>query len=134
MSSFLNFSVEFRVSFIYYFKRKRYIRDKACCGGVQTFKNMRLVIIFYMFPNSGFKIMERFAIGKISNHQELIESLFEKWVLILNESKPYWMIRFCLQYSLRSFQSLFLIMWKTLPKLVIDSNKCHMCRLIDFCY
>ena len=42
------------------------------------FKNMRLVIIFYMFPNPGFKIMERFAIGKISNHQELIESSFEK--------------------------------------------------------
>ena len=30
----LSFWVEFRVSFINYFKRKRIIRVKACCGGV----------------------------------------------------------------------------------------------------
>ena len=42
------------------------------------FKNMRLFIIFHMFPNPGFKMTERFAIGKISNYQELIGSLFEK--------------------------------------------------------
>ena len=30
----LIFQVDFRVSFINYFKRKRIIRVKACCGGV----------------------------------------------------------------------------------------------------
>ena len=53
MQSFFNFQVElgFRVSFINYFKTKRIIRVRACCGGVYMFKTMRLVFLFDMIHN-----------------------------------------------------------------------------------
>ena len=34
---------------------------KACCGGVQMFKNMRLVVLFDMFLNPSFKMTTGFA-------------------------------------------------------------------------
>ena len=32
------------------------MRVKACCGGVQMFKNMKLVILFDMFHNPSFEM------------------------------------------------------------------------------
>ena len=61
MISFFNFKVKFRVSFVNYFKRNRIIPVKTCGGAVQMFKNMRLVILFYMFLNPSFKMTTSFA-------------------------------------------------------------------------
>ena len=33
-------------------------RKEQCCGGVQMFKNMRLVILFDMFLNPSFKLRQ----------------------------------------------------------------------------
>ena len=44
-----------------YFKRKRIIGVKACCGGVYMLKNMRLVIVFDMFLNPSFKMLTGFT-------------------------------------------------------------------------
>ena len=49
------------MSFFNYFKRKRILRVKACCGGVQMFKNMRFVIFPDMFLNHSFKMTTSFA-------------------------------------------------------------------------
>ena len=48
--------VEFGVSVINYLKKKRIIRVKTCCSGVQMFKNMQLAILFDMFLNPSFKM------------------------------------------------------------------------------
>ena len=37
------------------------MRVKVCCGGVQMFKNVRLVILFDMFLNPSFKMRTSFA-------------------------------------------------------------------------
>ena len=57
----LIFEVEFRVSLINYFKTKRIIWVKACCGGVQMFKNMGLVILFDMLLNPSVKMTTSLA-------------------------------------------------------------------------
>ena len=44
-----------------YFKRKRIKRVEAYCCGMQTFKTVRLVILFDMFLNPCFKIITSFA-------------------------------------------------------------------------
>ena len=44
-----------------YLKGKRIIRVKACHGRVQMFKNMRLVILFYIFLNPTFKMTTSFV-------------------------------------------------------------------------
>ena len=36
-------------------------RVKACCGGAQVLKNMRLAILFYMFLNPRFKTTTGFV-------------------------------------------------------------------------
>ena len=54
-------NLELENNFINYFKTKRIIRAKACCGGVLMFKNMRLVILFDMFLNPSFKMTTSFA-------------------------------------------------------------------------
>ena len=42
-------------------RKKNQQRVKACGGGVQMLKNMRLVILFDMFPNPSFKMTTSFA-------------------------------------------------------------------------
>ena len=54
-------NLELENNFINYFKTKRIIRVKACCGGVLMFKNMRLVILFDMFLNPSFKMTASFV-------------------------------------------------------------------------
>ena len=44
-----------------YFKAKRIITVKACCGGVYIFKKMKLVILFDMLLNLSFKMMTSVA-------------------------------------------------------------------------
>ena len=61
LQNFFIFKVKFRISFINYFKRKRIIRLKACCGGVWMFKNMRLVALFDMFLHPSLKMTISFA-------------------------------------------------------------------------
>ena len=41
--------------------KQRIIWVKACCGGVQMFKNMTLVILFNMLLNPNFKMTTSFA-------------------------------------------------------------------------
>ena len=40
----------------------RITRVKACYGRMQMFENMRLVILFDMFPDPSFKMMTSFTI------------------------------------------------------------------------
>ena len=83
------------------------------------FKNMRLVILFDMFLNPSFKMTTSFAniarttasTSKDFKSTE-IGSLYEKYFLILNEIKTILMLKFSLQNSLQSFESLFLIWWE----------------------
>ena len=85
------------------------------------FKNMRLVILFEMFLNPRFKMTTSFAnIARTTastsrlNHQEL--GLYMKNnFLILNKLKTSLMLKFSLQNSLQSFESLFLIWCERLP-------------------
>ena len=42
-------------------KAKRIIWVKACCGGVQMFENMRLVILFDMLLNPSFRMAASFV-------------------------------------------------------------------------
>ena len=92
------------------------------------FKNMRLVIPFDMFLNPSFKMATSFtnlARTTASTSKNLytrkdfkssgIGSLYEKYFLILNELKTSLMLKFSLQNSLQSFESLFLIWRERLP-------------------
>ena len=55
------------------------MRVKACYGGVQMFKNLKLVILFDMFLNPNFKSFTSFSykIGKIGLIKYLIDGSFK---------------------------------------------------------
>ena len=64
------------------------MRVRASCGGVQMFKDMRLIIRFDMFLNPSFKMMTSFAnIAKTTastnkfTQQERFE-IIRNWVII----------------------------------------------------
>ena len=74
---------------------------KAYCGGVQMFKNMRVVILFDMFLNPNFKMMTSFpnvARTTASTSKFISQGKF----LLLNEVKTRLMLKYSLQNSLQS--------------------------------
>ena len=101
--------------------------SQACCGGVQMFKNMRLAILFDMFLNPSFKMTSFANIARTAASTSKfiytrkyftssgIGFIYEKKNLILNELKTSLMLKFSLQNSLQSVESLFLIWCQRLP-------------------
>ena len=89
------------------------------------FKNMSLVILFEMLLNPSFRMVTSFAniprttasASKFIYYErfQIIRTLYEKLFLILNELKSSLILKFSLQSTLQSFQSLFLIWCERLP-------------------
>ena len=91
------------------------------------FKNMQLVILSDMFVNPSFKMKISFvniarttaSTSELYTRKDFqssgIGSIYEKYLLILNELKTSLILKFSSQNSLQSFESLFLTWCERLP-------------------